>query len=59
MTTFAAIVFWVCGLAIVYAQIGYAFLLQVLVSGRRGRENLGGPRAPRRHRRPRGSRRPR
>ncbi len=47
MTTFAAIVFWVCGLAIVYAQIGYAFLLQVLVTGRRGRETLGGPRAPR------------
>src|ERR1700761_3373725 len=47
MTTFAAIVFWICGLAIVYAQIGYAFLLQVLVTGRRGRETMGGPRAPR------------
>ncbi|HEX3362728.1 MAG TPA: glycosyltransferase, partial [Solirubrobacterales bacterium] len=48
MTTLAAIVFWVCALAIVYAQVGYPFVLTGLVSMRRGRENLGGPRAPRR-----------
>jgi cellulose synthase/poly-beta-1,6-N-acetylglucosamine synthase-like glycosyltransferase len=48
VTTLAAIVFWVCGLAIVYAQVGYPFVLTGLVSARRGRESLGGPRAPRR-----------
>ena len=48
MTTLAAIVFWVCALAIVYAQVGYPFVLTALVSMRRGRETLGGPRAPRR-----------
>ena len=48
MTTFAAVVFWVCALAIVYSQIGYPFVLSALVSMRRGRETLGGPRAPRR-----------
>ena len=47
MTTLAAIVFWVCGLAIVYAQVGYPFVLRALVSGRRGREAMGGPKAPR------------
>ena len=48
MTTFATIVFWVCALAIVYSQVGYPFVLTALVSMRRGRETLGGPRAPRR-----------
>jgi cellulose synthase/poly-beta-1,6-N-acetylglucosamine synthase-like glycosyltransferase len=47
VTTLAAIVFWLCGLAIVYAQIGYPFVLRALVTGRRGRETLGGPKAPR------------
>ena len=47
MTTLASIVFWVCALAIVYAQVGYPFVLRVLVTARRGRETLGGPRAPR------------
>lgn len=47
MTTLAAIVFWLCGLAIVYAQVGYPFVLRALVSGRRGREAMGGPKAPR------------
>jgi cellulose synthase/poly-beta-1,6-N-acetylglucosamine synthase-like glycosyltransferase len=47
VTTLAAIVFWLCALAIVYAQVGYPFVLRALVSGRRGRESLGGPRAPR------------
>jgi len=47
VTTLAAIVFWVCGLAIVYAQVGYPFVLRALVSGRRGREAMGGPKAPR------------
>jgi cellulose synthase/poly-beta-1,6-N-acetylglucosamine synthase-like glycosyltransferase len=47
MTTPAAIVFWLCALAIVYAQVGYPFVLRALVSGRRGRESLGGPKAPR------------
>jgi cellulose synthase/poly-beta-1,6-N-acetylglucosamine synthase-like glycosyltransferase len=46
VTTLAAIVFWVCALAIVYAQVGYPFVLRALVGGRRGREALGGPRAP-------------
>jgi len=47
VTTLAAIVFWVCGLAIVYAQVGYPFALRALVAGRRGREAMGGPKAPR------------
>ena len=47
MTTLAAIVFWVCAAAIVFAQVGYPFVLRVLVSARRGRETMGGPRAPR------------
>ncbi|MBS1863723.1 MAG: glycosyltransferase family 2 protein [Actinobacteria bacterium] len=47
MTTLAAIVFWLCALAIVYAQVGYPFVLRALVSGRRGREAMGGPKAPR------------
>ncbi|HVX32521.1 MAG TPA: glycosyltransferase family 2 protein [Solirubrobacterales bacterium] len=47
MTTLAAIVFWVCGLAIVYAQVGYPFVLRALVTARRGREAMGGPKAPR------------
>ena len=47
MTTLAAIVFWVCGLAIVFAQVGYPFLLRALVAARRGREAMGGPKAPR------------
>jgi cellulose synthase/poly-beta-1,6-N-acetylglucosamine synthase-like glycosyltransferase len=47
VTTIAAIVFWVCGLAIVYAQVGYPFVLRALVTARRGRESLGGPKAPR------------
>ncbi len=47
MTTLAAIVFWVCGLAIVYAQVGYPVVLHALVAGRRGRESMGGPKAPR------------
>ncbi len=47
MTTLAAIVFWLCALAIVYAQVGYPFVLRALVTARRGRESLGGPRAPR------------
>lgn len=47
MTTLAAIVFWLCALAIVYAQVGYPFVLRALVAGRRGRESLGGPKAPR------------
>ena len=48
MTTLASIVFWVCALAIVFAQVGYPFVLRVLVSARRGRETMGGPKAPRR-----------
>ncbi len=47
MTTLAATVFWVCALAIVYAQVGYPFVLRALVTARRGREAMGGPRAPR------------
>jgi cellulose synthase/poly-beta-1,6-N-acetylglucosamine synthase-like glycosyltransferase len=47
MTTLAAIVFWLAALAIVYAQVGYPFVLRALVTARRGRESLGGPRAPR------------
>ncbi|HEY2479175.1 MAG TPA: glycosyltransferase [Solirubrobacterales bacterium] len=47
MTTLAALVFWVCGLAILYAQVGYPFVLRALVSARRGREAMGGPKAPR------------
>jgi cellulose synthase/poly-beta-1,6-N-acetylglucosamine synthase-like glycosyltransferase len=47
MTTFAAIVFWVCAAAIVYAQVGYPIVLRALVGTRRGRESLGGPKAPR------------
>jgi cellulose synthase/poly-beta-1,6-N-acetylglucosamine synthase-like glycosyltransferase len=47
VTTLAAIVFWVCAAAIVYAQVGYPFVLRALVSFRRGRESLGGPKAPR------------
>jgi cellulose synthase/poly-beta-1,6-N-acetylglucosamine synthase-like glycosyltransferase len=47
VTTLAAIVFWVCAAGIVYAQVGYPFVLRALVSARRGRESLGGPRAPR------------
>jgi cellulose synthase/poly-beta-1,6-N-acetylglucosamine synthase-like glycosyltransferase len=47
VTTLATIVFWLCALAIVYAQAGYPFVLRALVAGRRGRETLGGPRAPR------------
>jgi cellulose synthase/poly-beta-1,6-N-acetylglucosamine synthase-like glycosyltransferase len=46
VTTLAAIVFWLCALTIVYAQAGYPFVLRVLVTARRGRETLGGPRAP-------------
>jgi cellulose synthase/poly-beta-1,6-N-acetylglucosamine synthase-like glycosyltransferase len=46
VTTLAAIVFWVCALAIVYAQVGYPFVLRALVTGRRGREAMGGPKAP-------------
>jgi cellulose synthase/poly-beta-1,6-N-acetylglucosamine synthase-like glycosyltransferase len=46
VTTLAAIVFWLCALAIVYAQVGYPLVLRALVSGRRGRESLGGPKAP-------------
>jgi cellulose synthase/poly-beta-1,6-N-acetylglucosamine synthase-like glycosyltransferase len=48
VTTLAAIVFWVCATAIVFAQVGYPFVLRALVSARRGRETMGGPRAPRR-----------
>ena len=48
MTTLAAIVFWVCALAIVYTHVGYPLVLRALVSVRRGRETLGGPQAPRR-----------
>jgi cellulose synthase/poly-beta-1,6-N-acetylglucosamine synthase-like glycosyltransferase len=47
VTTLAAIVFWLCALAIVYAQVGYPFVLRALVAARRGRESLGGPKAPR------------
>jgi cellulose synthase/poly-beta-1,6-N-acetylglucosamine synthase-like glycosyltransferase len=47
VTTLASIVFWVCALAIVFAQVGYPFVLRVLISARRGRESMGGPRAPR------------
>jgi cellulose synthase/poly-beta-1,6-N-acetylglucosamine synthase-like glycosyltransferase len=47
MTTLAAIVFWLAALTIVYAQVGYPFVLRALVTARRGRESLGGPRAPR------------
>jgi cellulose synthase/poly-beta-1,6-N-acetylglucosamine synthase-like glycosyltransferase len=47
VTTLAAIVFWIGALAIVYAQVGYPFVLRALVTGRRGRETLGGPKAPR------------
>jgi cellulose synthase/poly-beta-1,6-N-acetylglucosamine synthase-like glycosyltransferase len=47
VTTLAAIVFWLGTLAIVYAQVGYPFVLRALVTGRRGREAMGGPRAPR------------
>ncbi|HKZ13915.1 MAG TPA: glycosyltransferase family 2 protein [Solirubrobacterales bacterium] len=47
MTTLAAIVFWLCAVAIVYAQVGYPFVLRALVAARRGRESLGGPKAPR------------
>jgi cellulose synthase/poly-beta-1,6-N-acetylglucosamine synthase-like glycosyltransferase len=47
VTTLAAIVFWVCALAIVYAQVGYPFVLRALLTARRGRESLGGPKAPR------------
>ncbi|HTR75633.1 MAG TPA: glycosyltransferase family 2 protein [Solirubrobacterales bacterium] len=47
MTTLAAIVFWLCALAIVYAQVGYPLALRVLLAARRTRESLGGPRAPR------------
>ena len=47
MTTLATIVFWLCALAIVYAQVGYPFVLRALVTARRGRQALGGPRAPR------------
>jgi cellulose synthase/poly-beta-1,6-N-acetylglucosamine synthase-like glycosyltransferase len=47
VTTLAALVFWVCGLAILYAQVGYPFVLRALVSARRGREAMGGPKAPR------------
>jgi cellulose synthase/poly-beta-1,6-N-acetylglucosamine synthase-like glycosyltransferase len=47
VTTLAAIVFWLCALAIVYAQVGYPFVLRALLTARRGREALGGPRAPR------------
>ena len=47
MTTLAAIVFWVCAAAIVFAQVGYPFVLRVLVTARRGRETMGGPKAPR------------
>jgi cellulose synthase/poly-beta-1,6-N-acetylglucosamine synthase-like glycosyltransferase len=47
VTTLAAIVFLLCGLAIVYAQVGYPLVLRALVTGRRGRETLGGPKAPR------------
>jgi cellulose synthase/poly-beta-1,6-N-acetylglucosamine synthase-like glycosyltransferase len=46
VTALAAIVFWVCALAIVYAQVGYPLVLRALVSGRRGREAMGGPKAP-------------
>jgi cellulose synthase/poly-beta-1,6-N-acetylglucosamine synthase-like glycosyltransferase len=47
VTTLAAIVFWVCAAAIVYAQAGYPFVLRALVTARRGRESLGGPKSPR------------
>jgi cellulose synthase/poly-beta-1,6-N-acetylglucosamine synthase-like glycosyltransferase len=47
VTTLAAIVFWLAALAIVYAQVGYPFVLRALVTARRSRESLGGPRAPR------------
>lgn len=47
MTTLAAIVFWLCALAIVYAQVGYPLVLRALVAGRRSREAMGGPKAPR------------
>jgi cellulose synthase/poly-beta-1,6-N-acetylglucosamine synthase-like glycosyltransferase len=47
VTTLAAIIFWVGAVAIVYAQVGYPFVLRALVTGRRGREAMGGPRAPR------------
>jgi cellulose synthase/poly-beta-1,6-N-acetylglucosamine synthase-like glycosyltransferase len=47
LTTLAAIVFWFCAVAIVYAQVGYPFVLRALVTARRGRESLGGPKAPR------------
>jgi cellulose synthase/poly-beta-1,6-N-acetylglucosamine synthase-like glycosyltransferase len=47
VTTLAAIVFWLCALAIVYAQVGYPLVLRALITARRGRESLGGPRAPR------------
>ena len=33
VTTLAAIVFWLCALAIVYAQVGYPFVLRALVTG--------------------------
>jgi cellulose synthase/poly-beta-1,6-N-acetylglucosamine synthase-like glycosyltransferase len=48
VTTLASIVFWVCASAIVFAQVGYPVVLRVLVSARRGRETMGGPKAPRR-----------
>jgi len=36
VTTLAALVFWVCGLAIVYAQVGYPFVLRALLAVKRG-----------------------
>jgi cellulose synthase/poly-beta-1,6-N-acetylglucosamine synthase-like glycosyltransferase len=47
VTTLAAIVFWGCAVAIVYAQVGYPLVLRALLIARRGRESLGGPKAPR------------
>ena len=47
MITLAAIVFWLAAAAIVYAQVGYPLVLRALVGARRGRESLGGPKAPR------------
>jgi cellulose synthase/poly-beta-1,6-N-acetylglucosamine synthase-like glycosyltransferase len=48
VTTLASIVFWVGALAIVFAQVGYPVVLRALLTARRGREMMGGPKAPRR-----------
>ncbi|HEX3736925.1 MAG TPA: glycosyltransferase [Solirubrobacterales bacterium] len=46
MTTIAAIVFWVCGLAIVYAQVGYPLVLRTLLAAKRAGDVLRPARPP-------------